>query len=85
MEKATKDGPITRDLLVDEDDEKSQFDFIEKFFKAAQTQKLKVYRGGYDVIEYPFLNLSQKSKILTVPEQNILEKPSSIVLSISGF
>lgn len=85
MEKATKDGPITRDLLVDEDDEKSQFDFIEKFFKAAQTQKLKVYRGGYDVIEYPFLNLSQKSKILTVPEQNILEKPSSIVLSMSGF
>ena len=85
MEKATKDGPITRDLLVDEDDEKSQFDFIEKFFKAAQTQKLKVYRGGYDVIEYPFLKLSQKSKILTVPEQNILEKPSSIVLSISGF
>ena len=84
MEKATKDGPITRDLLVDEDDEKSQFDFIEKFFKAAQTQKLKVYRGGYDVIEYPFLKLSQKSKILTVPEQNILEKPSSIVLSISG-
>lgn len=85
MEKATKDGPITRDLLVDEDDEKSQFDFIEKFFKAAQTQKLKVYRGGYDVIEYPFLNLSQRSKILTVPEQNILEKPSSIVLSMSGF
>lgn len=85
MEKATKDGPITRDLLVDEDDEKSQFDFIEKFFKAAQTQKLKVYRGGYDVIEYPFLKLSQKSKILTVPEQNILEKPSSIVLSISWF
>lgn len=85
MEKATKDGPITRDLLVDEDDEKSQFDFIEKFFKAAQTQKLKVYRGGYDVIEYPFLNLSQRSQILTVPEQNVLEKPSSIVLSISGF
>ena len=85
MEKATKDGPITRDLLVDEDDEKSQFDFIEKFFKAAQTQKLKVYRGGYDVIEYPFLNLSQRSQILTVPEQNILEKPSSIVLSMSGF
>ena len=84
MEKATKDGPITRDLLVDEDDEKSQFDFIEKFFKAAQTQKLKVYRGGY-VIEYPFLNLSQKSRILTGPEQNILEKPSSIVFSMSGF
>ena len=85
MEKATKDGPITRDLLVDEDDEKSEFDFIEKFFKAAQTQKLKVYRGGYDVIEYPFLNLSQRSQILTVPEQNVLEKPSSIVLSMSGF
>ncbi|XP_048769188.2 protein downstream neighbor of son homolog [Ostrea edulis] len=41
IEKSTKNGPVTRDLLVDDDDEKSQFDFIEKFFKAAQSQKLK--------------------------------------------
>ncbi|XP_062605339.1 protein downstream neighbor of son homolog [Saccostrea cucullata] len=40
VEKATKNGPITRELLVDDDEEKSQFDFIEKFFKAAQSQKL---------------------------------------------
>ncbi|XP_061176544.1 protein downstream neighbor of son homolog [Saccostrea echinata] len=41
VEKATENGPITREFLVDDDEEKSQFDFIEKFFKAAQTQKLK--------------------------------------------
>lgn len=41
VEKATENGPITRDLLIDDDEEKSQFDFIEKFFKAAQTHKLK--------------------------------------------
>lgn len=43
VEKATENGPITRDLLIDDDEEKSQFDFIEKFFKAAQTHKLKVF------------------------------------------
>lgn len=43
VEKATENGPITRDFLIDDDEEKSQFDFIEKFFKAAQTHKLKVF------------------------------------------